>query len=630
MHPESSNSTSAQAKASFFARLRGDTAGNALAIMAAFSIPLIFLAGSSLDIGRMYLVKTRLQQACDAGALAGRRFMTATSGTTLDATALTQANAFFASNFRAGWMGTTGVSFSPSRTNDGQVTATATATVPMTLTRMFNTSTAVNTVQCAARFDVPDTDVMFVLDTTGSMACLPTESGSCGQPVDSYTRPDGTTGYKVREKTGSRIEGLRNAVLTFYDTLESRSSSATHVRYGFVTYTSTVNVGYALPSSAIVDTWTYPSRQVIGDTNNGSATNATFNASTSPSITSSSACNALAVRVPATGYNTDGTAVVRTASWSNPTCTVTSQPVRPNWRYINRSLDVSQYKTGSTAVPDPSKITGAMSSRWQGCIEERDTTAGATSFSLSSLPPDLDPDLPATTTATRWRPMWPDVVYYRGNNATSADNSGLSTSPRGDTTNTGATDSFTNMLSAANHGAGYLSCGKPVSRLQTMTRAQVNSYITASDFAPLGGTYHDIGMIWGTRLISPTGLFASDTAPWPGNNPPARYIVFMTDGAMAPNDEIYGLYGLEYYDKRIKGSSSTSLTTLHNTRFTTACAAAKARGIVVYVVSLAGAATAEMNTCASSGAAISASTNAALATAFSGIAADVAALRLSQ
>jgi hypothetical protein len=47
-------------------------------------------------------------------------------------------------------------------------------------------------------------------------------------------------------KSGSRISALRTAVLSFFDTLAAASDSSTHIRYGFVTYTSTVNAGRAI------------------------------------------------------------------------------------------------------------------------------------------------------------------------------------------------------------------------------------------------------------------------------------------------------------------------------------------------------------------------------------------------
>lgn len=606
--------------------LARDMRGNTLALMAAALIPLAGLAGSAVDMARLYVVKARLQQACDAGVLAGRKFMTDTSNSTLDSTATAQANAFFANNFTTGWMTTNTVSFTPTKTADSQVAGTASAVVPMTIMKMFGSPSITLNVSCQARYDIGDSDIMFVLDTTGSMACTTADGTSgCSQPVASYTRPDGTTGYYVTEKTGSKLSGLRTAVLTFYDTLAANSSPQTHIRYGFVTYTSTVNAGYLLPTNYLVTNWNYQTRKVIGDATNGSATTSTT------TYTSQATCTSRATgRSPATGYTTSGTASNVTTSWTNNnggTCVTTTQPLKPNWRYAQWPLDVSQYVTGAI-VTDPSKITGATS-KWQGCVEERDTTVSS-SFNTTSLPYDLDPDLVPTNDATKWRPMWPDVIYYRGNNMTSVDYAGNSSNPYGDSTSTSTTGQYTNMLMTNNISNGYVSCGKPATRLATMTRTDVSNYVNATDFKAQGGTYHDTGMIWGTRLISPTGLFASDTSTWAGHAPPSRYIVFMTDGDMAPNTNIYGMYGMEYYDKRVTGGTYSNDLDYHNARFLAECSAAKARNIKIFVVSFGQSLTTQLSTCASPGSAYYASDNAALTSAFTSIAGQVAMLRISQ
>ena len=75
----------------FLGRLRRNQSGNTLAMMAAYMLPLCALAGSAIDIARLYVVKVRLQQACDAGALAGRKFMTSSDSTTLDSVAASRA-----------------------------------------------------------------------------------------------------------------------------------------------------------------------------------------------------------------------------------------------------------------------------------------------------------------------------------------------------------------------------------------------------------------------------------------------------------------------------------------------------------------------------------------------------------
>jgi Flp pilus assembly protein TadG len=620
----------------FMGRLRRDVRGNTLAMMAIALIPISALVGSGVDTARLYMVKVRLQQACDAGVLAGRKAMATSGATTLDADATNQANTFFKNNFTTGWMKTSAVSFTPSKTADNQVSGVAQATAPMSIMKMFGMGDVTLNVSCQARYDVADTDVMFVLDTTGSMACT-TSDDPCGAAAVAYTRPDGTTGYHAVEESGSKIAGLRTAVLNFYDTIAAYADPSTHIRYGFVTYTSTVNAGYAVKAvspSYLVDSWTYPSRTVTGDTNNGSSSSANFTGK------SSSDCTAMAGRTPASGYTSSGSATVKTVSWSSSsggTCTVKSQPVMPSWRYQDVTYDTSQYKTG-TAVPDPSKITGATST-WQGCVEERDTTASA-SFDVANLPPDLDPDLVPNSDSTKWRPMWPDVIYYRGS-STSVDYSGNgSTSPYGDykpSSSDGATTKYTNMIPyaannwAGNMSSGYVSCGKPVSRLAVMTRDQVNTYVTASDFVPQGGTYHDTGMIWGTRMIAPSGIFGSDTAAWPGRNDPNRYIVFMTDGDMAPNYNIYGMYGMEYYAKRVTGTSGLGNDEdYHNARFLVECEAAKARGITVFVVGFGQTLTTQLKTCASPGQSYYASDNTSLNTAFQNIAKQVALLRISQ
>jgi hypothetical protein len=50
-----------------------DTAGNTLGIALATIILLVSLAGSGTDMARAYMTKTSLQNACDAGVLAGRK-----------------------------------------------------------------------------------------------------------------------------------------------------------------------------------------------------------------------------------------------------------------------------------------------------------------------------------------------------------------------------------------------------------------------------------------------------------------------------------------------------------------------------------------------------------------------------
>ncbi|MFD1612890.1 pilus assembly protein TadG-related protein [Sphingomonas tabacisoli] len=616
-------------KRGFLQRLARDVAGNTAAIMAAALLPLAGFTGAAVDTARLYVVKVRLQQACDAGALAGRKMMT---GTSLDQNAKDQAKTFFDNNFKPGWFQTTNVSFQATDTADGQVQGAASATVPVTLMRIFGSGPTTLNVTCEARKEIGDVDVMFVLDTTGSMVCNTSEA-SCTQPEQSYSTPYGTRWYE-QEKSDSKIKALRSAVLTFYDTLAAAADANSRIRYGFVPYTSTVNVGTLIPASYIADTATYPSRRVVADQMTGAVTTATI------TKVDSATCNGYATRskpfpqYPATKTTVSWTAV--TSGGGQPgTCTTSTQSVIPIWRYENVPVDVSQYKTGAT-VTNPTKVDGTTAV-WDGCIMERTTTSSAT-FTQAGLPSDLDIDLVPSSDTTRWKPAWIDVVYDRPNIAS-------------DDTTSDYWPSSSTVFRSRNVSTllqqGYYVCPKRAQRLAVMTRGDVSNYVNASDFKAIGGTYHDVGMVWGARFISPTGPFAADTDCRPNRNC-GRHIIFMTDGAMSPNNCVYGFQGIERVEGRVMGTTPvggcttatnqagtsglpSALTDRHNARLQAICTQAKNKGIVIWVVAYAQTLTQDMKDCASSSStAIYAPTDQKLQDAFKTIAGKIAELRISK
>ena len=693
---------------SFLRRLARDARGNTIAIMAAAMIPMLAFAGSAVDTARLYVVKTRLQQACDAGVLAGRKTMDQLGGATLDANATTQAKTFFANNFSSGYMGTpafntttTPYPFTPTKTSEGQVSGTATTQVPMTLMKMFGSATQPITVTCEARFDVADTDIVFVLDTTGSMACLPSDTdATCTAYVNSagttsYTRPadsslgaatgvtgsandsvagyPGSTGYAVPENAGgSRIAALRQAVVNFYKTVDTNKDPQTRVRYGFVTYSSSVNAGEAImsvsPSYMVggsgsgTTNWTYQSRFINPDV----TSQYQVSSSSAYDATPQASCNT-STRTPAavTGqpytFDTSSRASVAVKAWDSAAsgsnkCKVTTTIYGPLWTYGPASFDVRNYLT-SASVDDPSKLDGTTNS-WQGCIEERDTTPGVSSFSTTSLPGDLDPDLIPSSLATQWRPAWPEVAYWRnyvlstpqswyGSTANVMDVAGNA----GDTDKSAfySSSNVPNALSLAYYNSssllkgGNAACGKPVRRVSTMTLQDVTNYVNATDFKPLGGTYHDTGMIWGTRLLSTKGIFKGDVAPAVTGRPATnKVIVFLTDGAMSPSLISYGMYGMEYFDKRVTNgdyappaaaSPNTQQTAYHNARFLAECDKAKSMNVKVWTVMITTntTPTTQLSKCATTTSqALVSSSGSDLNTKFQAIAKQIAMLRISQ
>src|SRR3546814_13521446 len=92
-------------------------------------------------------------------------------------------------------------------------------------------------------------------------------------------------------------------------------------------------------------------------------------------------------------------------------------------------------------------------------------------------------------------------------------------------------------------------------------------------------------MAWGARLISPTGLFASDNAKAEKNDRPiSRHILFMTDGEMnTPRDNLSN-QGLERSLPRIGATDSKDAIARHNSSFRQLCEREKRQGGAIWVV----------------------------------------------
>jgi hypothetical protein len=495
---------------------------------------------------------------------------------------------------------------------------------------------------------------MFVLDTTGSMACTDQQNTSdCDRYVVTNTSRNATTGlWTVTENpAGSRIASLRTAVVNFYNNVNALADPTTNFRFGFVPYSSTVNVGRLLQRNWISTTTAqYQSRtQLADDVTSGAATTATVT-----TITKEKDCSG-ATRDPLTGYlPADNSYTVATLSWvpasglTAAKCQRSTQRWLANFRYENvdttsaTPIQIANYVTLSganepdTSVPAYQTVdtprmplrpagTPQATSRWQGCIEERNTTP-ATSFNTLAPPADLDPDLTPNSEATRWRPMWPEVQYSRI--AAVAETSTLATRTH-----------FTRYQyggGATGTETGYtynqIACPRPAQLVASMTQAQVQAYVAPAVFRPFGTTYHDIGMIWGARLLSPDGPFRAANLPPAGRNPPNRYIIFLTDGDMKPDPYSYSAYGMEQFDRRVTGTGALSTQLArHNTRFEAACDLARSKSIRIFVIAYAQALTPQLRYCGRTpGLAFTATDPASLQNAFDQIAQQVAMLRITQ
>jgi Flp pilus assembly protein TadG len=584
----------------WLSRLASDQKGNTLAIVGAALVPLTAMIGSGIDMSRAYMAKQRLQAACDAASLAGRRAMT---NDQLTSAVTTEATKFFNFNFPQGSYQTTSFTPSVTRPSSGVVAVSAATNIPTAIMKIFGFTSLPISVTCDASLNFVNTDVMLVLDTTGSMLW-------------------DVNGNTTSVVANQRITALRDAAMALYDELApvqaQLASAGMRLRYGIVPFSTTVNVGAAIRSKSanyLADSWTYPSRTPI------------FSTSSAPvrvgTSMNNSTCNTYRqARTPADSYPSTEKIVARPGSGTNRPCDVYTITYTEGsgatfawWIHEPNVYDTSVYKTGSTTVPLPTRVPGTTTTAtaWNGCIEERDTDdniTSATGFTIPSGAHDLDIDLIPTQPEHKWRPMWLQTLYWPSSGT-------YSTADSNDISMTALLDSNSRA------------CPTEAKVLQTWTRTDFDTYIDSLN--PVGYTYHDIGMIWGARMISNGGIFGADNPDTFNGMPVARHIIYMTDGLLDTDRYAYTAYGIEDIDERVTGGTFSEQDARHRQRFRMICNAAKGKNVSIWVIAFATTATAELTECASNSNQISTISNRdALIAKFREIGNNIGALRLTQ
>lgn len=455
----------------FLARFRKDERGNTLMLMAAALIPLAGMIGSGLDMSRAYMAKAKLQTACDAAALATRRFM---GGTTLTSAARAEGEKFFYFNFPRGTMGTGNVTLSinAAATDVSEVEVRASTTVPTEIMKIFGKKDIPIDTECNADQDYVNNDIMLVLDVTGSMYC------------NIGTAPGGSCPSSAG--TNSRITKLRDAGVNLFKALEGATGVRT--RYGFMPYSVTVNVGKTA------------------------------------------------------GFN---------RSWMR-------DPAR-YWRWVQVC---TRYRSDGTCRESQSQLqftpvdhtNSWFNNTWGGCVEERSTIGQSDSNNnprIASAVSEADIDTVSTTNdQLKWQPYDAD-----------ADQAGSS---------------------------GF--CPRPAQKLtEYSSRSDFDTAFRSSLQTVGGNTYHDIGMTWGMRFLSTTGMFASENPDmWSvGGGPSTRvdkHIIFFTDGELQVSGSTYSAYGVDDRDDRMLGGGSQN--SKHQAHFLAACQTAREMGMTVWVIAL--------------------------------------------
>jgi uncharacterized protein YlaN (UPF0358 family) len=649
----------------FLSKLGRNQAGSTLAIVAAAMLPIIGMVGGGLDIGRVYIAKSRLQQACDAAVLAARGSMVGISWKPENETKGLQ---FFSHNFPAGKYGSQNVNLRFTPGDDGSVAANATGTMPMTLMRVFGFDAIPLRAHCKAELHLPNTDVMFVLDTTGSMADT--------NPSD----------------TDSRIVVMRNSVKSFFTTLENARTAGSIIRYGFVPYSETVNVGLLLKRDWMVDNWTYQSRVADGtDITPGKTTTTTTQRQDTPKIVQSGSVETIKTNLPledcapaanaisdttvsvglerqipytnSLGQTTDaqgkqlfkkeldkkrtrngstygvtisGGKCVQTETkynmyietWTEVTVpetvtTTSGDTTNYYWNYQQVSFNVSSLKgnnaNGLMAGGSVATMVGnnhtAKAVAWNGCIEERDTVTGTDYATAKDMDIDAVPN--PTLPGTQWRPALAKLVFARSG-MTSYNLPAM-------------LHNKNNYQVVGDYMSGtYAVCPWNASKLGTITTlTALNTYL--SKLTPSGQTYHDIGLIWGARLLSPTGIFRSENEVSTNGGTIARHMIFMTDGDTDTQVNHYDAYGFPALDRRRSPGLQTDINQNATVAARTAaiCEATKNKGITLWVIAFGTALTDLLQNCATPGRAYQAQNAAELNARFAQIATQIAQLRIT-
>ena len=155
-----------------------------------------------------------------------------------------------------------------------------------------------------------------------------------------------------------------------------------------------------------------------------------------------------------------------------------------------------------------------------------------------------------------------------------------------------------------------------------------NNAIGAATARVTGGTYHDIGMLWGLRFISRKGYFESTNPEELAGAPVNQHIVFMTDGRLDTGGTLYSAFGVDNYTDRLQGWGSR--TQKHVSRFRSTCALAKSMKVTVWVIALDVTNVDDIKQCATSDANFFISDGSDLEEVFSNIGRGIGNLRLTQ
>ena len=171
--------------------------------------------GTAVDMGRVQIVQSRMQNALDAAGLA-----VGTEVSTVNVT--TETSKYFYANFPANYLGTTittGPTATPT-TDNSVINLAVSGTVSTTFMRIFNINSMTVSATSQITRSASGMELVLVMDNTGSMA------DPAGGGV-------------------SKIQAAKTAATTMLNTLYGSSTTQPNLWVGLVPFSQAVNIGTA-------------------------------------------------------------------------------------------------------------------------------------------------------------------------------------------------------------------------------------------------------------------------------------------------------------------------------------------------------------------------------------------------
>ncbi len=225
-------------------RRRGHQKGISVFVFGFCLASIVPVIGLAVDLSMMYMAQTRLSSAADSAVLAAARGLSRGSDdTNQTATAVSTAAAYMLKNFPTGVFQTSGLTYNTtvdtSTANVRIVNTTASASIPMMFMRYVGPTNM--TIRASAQATRRDTNVIMILDRSGSMAasssCTPMKAAA-----QSFTGMFAPGRDNVGLVTFSTDVQLNNAASTSFTSVNTNIANITCV--GSTNTTQALWTGY--------------------------------------------------------------------------------------------------------------------------------------------------------------------------------------------------------------------------------------------------------------------------------------------------------------------------------------------------------------------------------------------------